>query len=66
MQTGRLKIARHLDVFWREFRMYHRKDGKIVKENDDVISAIRYAVMCKRFAKVNTPAAPLTFRSEFA
>ncbi len=30
--------------------MYHRKEGKVVKERDDVISASRYALMMLRFA----------------
>ena len=30
--------------------MYHRKDGRVVKEQDDVISAMRYALMMLRFA----------------
>ena len=51
MQTGRFKVFSHLNDWWEEFRMYHRKDGKIVKENDDILSATRYAVMMKRFAK---------------
>jgi hypothetical protein len=54
MQTGRFKVAAHLEDFFEEFRLYHRKDGKIVKEHDDVISAVRYAIMMLRFAKTNT------------
>lgn len=50
MQTGRFKVFRHLEDFWQEFRLYHRKDGKIVKEMDDLISATRYGIMMKRFA----------------
>ena len=50
MQTGRFKVFRHLTDFFEEFRLYHRKDGKIVKEMDDLICAARYAVMMKRFA----------------
>lgn len=53
MQTGRLKIFRHLHDWLSEYRIYHRKDGKIVKEDDDAISATRYAIMMKRYAKVN-------------
>ena len=34
MQTSRLKVAAHLTDWWDEFRMYHRKDGFIVKERD--------------------------------
>ena len=52
MQTGRFKVARHLSDWWEEFRMYHRKDGKIVKEYDDLMAATRYAVMMLRFAKI--------------
>jgi len=28
--------------------LYHRKDGKVVKEGDDLMSATRYAVMMLR------------------
>ncbi|OCP36745.1 terminase large subunit domain-containing protein [Ensifer sp. LC163] len=52
MQTGRFKVFSTCREFFEEFRLYHRKDGKIVKERDDVISASRYALMMKRFAKV--------------
>lgn len=51
MQTGRFKVARHLADWWGEFRLYHRKDGRIVKEGDDRISATRYAVMMLRHAE---------------
>jgi phage terminase large subunit-like protein len=50
METGRLRVASHLVEFWEEFRMYHRENGKLVKVNDDIISAIRYALMMLRFA----------------
>lgn len=52
MQTGRLKVFAHLNDWWEEFRLYHRKDGLIVKENDDLMSATRYAMMMRRFAAV--------------
>lgn len=53
MITGRFKVARHLlEGDWgNEFRLYHRKDGKIVKLNDDIMSATRVALMMKRFGK---------------
>ena len=54
MHTGRWKVFSHLEEWFEEFRLYHRKDGKIVKEFDDVISASRYAYMMKRFARVTT------------
>lgn len=51
MQSGRFKVFSHLNDFWEEFRMYHRKDGVIVKERDDIMDAMRYAVMMLRFAE---------------
>lgn len=51
MQTGRLKVARHLTSWFDEFRVYHRKDGKVVKEYDDLLSATRYGLMMLRKAK---------------
>ena len=50
MQTGRLKVFRHLNEWIEEFRLYHRKDGLIVKSNDDLLSATRYAMMMRRFS----------------
>jgi len=55
IQTGRLKVAKHLTEFFEEFRMYHRKDGLVVKEADDLMSATRIGVMMLRHAKVRTP-----------
>lgn len=52
MKTGRWKVFKTCDGWINEFRMYHRKDGLIVKERDDRISASRYAMMMKRFAAV--------------
>lgn len=51
MQSGRLKVFKTCTDWLEEFRLYHRKDGKIVKEFDDAISASRYALMMLRFAK---------------
>lgn len=50
MQTGRFKVFKHLEEWFAEFRLYHREDGKIIKERDDLMSATRYGVMMKRFA----------------
>jgi hypothetical protein len=58
MQTGRFKVFAHLKEWFDEFRLYHRKDGKIVKERDDLLSASRYALMMKRFAEVEPRSAP--------
>lgn len=46
MLEGRLKVAAHLADWWTEYRLYHRKDGKLIKVNDDLISATRYGLMC--------------------
>lgn len=51
MRSGRLKIASHLSDWFEEYRMYHRKNGLIVKFKDDLMSATRVGVMAKRFAK---------------
>lgn len=51
MQTGRFKVDRTLSDWWEEFRMYHRKDGKVIKEHEDLMSATRYAVMMLRYAE---------------
>lgn len=51
MQTGRWKVFAHLEEWLEEFRHYHRKDGLIVKQADDLISASRYAFMMRRHAK---------------
>jgi phage terminase large subunit-like protein len=51
MQGGRFKVFKHLNDWWEEFRLYHRKDGKVVKEYDDLMAATRYAVMMLRHAQ---------------
>jgi phage terminase large subunit-like protein len=48
--TGRLKVAKHLTQWFEEFRMYHREDGKLVKVEDDLLSATRYGLMMLRHA----------------
>jgi phage terminase large subunit-like protein len=50
MQAGKFKVFSHLNDWWDEFRLYHRKDGKIVKDGDDLISAVRYAYSMRRAA----------------
>jgi phage terminase large subunit-like protein len=64
MRSGRFKVFGHLHAWFREKRMYHRRDGMIQAENDDIMSATNYAVMMVRFArtlqkrKLQTTAAP--------
>ena len=50
MQTGRWKVDANCSLWLEEFRMYHRKDGKIIKVMDDTICASRYAMMMLRYA----------------
>jgi len=54
MQSGRWKVFSHLVDWFEEFRLYHRKDGLIVKLQDDLMSASRYGLMMKRFGKAST------------
>lgn len=55
MQTGRFKVFSNVLDFFEEFRLYHRVEGKLVKERDDLISAVRYALMMLRFATTQHP-----------
>jgi len=63
MQTGRFKVFSNLNDWFQEFRMYHRKEGKIVKLDDDLLSATRYAYMMRRFAITKPkPVQPIKYR----
>jgi phage terminase large subunit-like protein len=50
METGRFKVFDTCTDWFNEFRMYHRKNGKIVDRNDDIMAATRYAALSMRFA----------------
>lgn len=52
MMTGRFKVFAHLNEWFEEQAGYHRKDGVIVKEADDLMAATRYAYMMRRNAMV--------------
>lgn len=52
MLTGRWKVFSTCGAWFGEFRLYHRSEGRIVKVNDDLISASRYAYMMRRHAIV--------------
>jgi phage terminase large subunit-like protein len=52
MVSGRFKVFKTLTEWWKQFDDYHRKDGIIVKEDDDLMDATRIAFMCRRFAAV--------------
>ncbi len=52
MYTGRLTIAPHNTELLEEMRHYHKDDNfKIVKTNDHLCDAFRYAVMMKRHGR---------------
>lgn len=52
LMTGRLKVVSHLADWFEEYGLYHRKDGLVVKEQDDLMSATRVGLMMLRHAKV--------------
>ena len=58
MQSNRFKVFADLDPWFDEFRLYHRKDGLIVKLIDDLMSATRYGVMMRRHAITQPVAVP--------
>lgn len=67
MMTGQWKVFRTCQLWLQEFRLYHRENGLIVKQDDDVISASRYAYMMRRMARCSVRKAKprLNFTSEF-
>lgn len=50
-ESRRLKVFSNLTDWFDEYRFYHRKDGLLVKERDDLMSATRIAIMDLRRAK---------------
>ena len=54
MRTGKLKVFKEHNDWWEEFRLYHRKDGKVVKEGDDLLCATRYGLMMLRHASTQS------------
>jgi phage terminase large subunit-like protein len=60
MESGCFKVFADLNDWFEEFRLYHRKDGKVVKERDDLMAATRYGVMMLRFAEC-LPRRPVSF-----
>lgn len=57
LRTGKFKVFAHLAPWFEEYRVYHRKDGLIVKEDDDLMSASRVGIMALRGAKLTSGAA---------
>jgi phage terminase large subunit-like protein len=62
MESGRFKVFRDLTDWFEEFRLYHRKDGRVHKEGDDLMSATRYGVMMLRYARTLIPPKPRSLR----
>jgi phage terminase large subunit-like protein len=51
MDDGKFKVFSHLSPFFEEKMNYHRdENGHVVKVQDDVLSAVRYAWMMRRYA----------------
>ena len=51
MELGQYKVFSTCQQWFKEKGVYHRKDGKVVDRNDDIMSASRYASQSKRFAQ---------------
>ncbi|MFV0256605.1 DNA packaging protein [Candidatus Liberibacter solanacearum] len=50
MRSGRWKVFSDCQEWLDEFRQYHRREGRIIKEKEDLICASRYGLMMKRFS----------------
>lgn len=66
MRAGRFFVSETCNKWFEEFRGYHRKNGLIVKLNDDLLSATRQGVMDIRYAKPCPlgPGSSTMFRSQ--
>jgi len=51
MQSKRFKVFSHLLDWFNEFHTYHRRDGELIRKNDDLMNATHKAYMMRRFAK---------------
>jgi Terminase RNaseH-like domain len=64
MYAGKLTIAPHNGELIEELRHYHRnEDFKIVKQRDDLVSALRYAIMMRRNGKARSDCEGVGFGS---
>lgn len=57
-RDGRFKAFESCGEFFEEYRNYHRRDGKITKTKDDVLKAVFYGVMMKRYASPDLRGVP--------
>lgn len=51
LSTGRLKVFKHCNEFFREYMLYRRENGMIKKTDDHLMDAFRYGVNTKHIAK---------------
>lgn len=51
MEEGRFKVFSHLSKWFNEKATYHTKDGKVVRFNEDIMSATRYGIMMLRHSE---------------
>lgn len=66
MCQGKFKVFKGVCEPWlAEYRTYHRKNGLVVKEYDDLISASRYGLMMARFAAVQLSEKISIFRTNY-
>lgn len=64
MQARQFKVRRELAEWREEYRMYHMKDGKIVKVGDDLMSATRIAMMMRRLWRAGAMAESAAYRAK--
>jgi hypothetical protein len=50
-RAGKWKVSRGMLCYLEERRLYHRKDGEIVRLRDDTLAAARYGMMMRRYFK---------------
>jgi phage terminase large subunit-like protein len=50
-RAGKWKVSRSCVCYLEERRLYHRKDGEVMRLRDDVLAAARYGMMMRRFFK---------------
>jgi len=60
LKSGSLKVFSNCSDFFDEYRNYHRKDGKLSKTRDDVLKALFYAIMMRRYAATRAAGPPKT------
>ena len=66
LETGRLRVFSTCEEWFEEYRMFHRKDGKVVKIKDDLMAATRYGLMMLRYARThNRVRMPLTVGMDY-